>query len=825
MASTAVVSDSSADNPSGKPSFVVRISRKGKTPREVEFDSPRLLIGRDSGDIVLKDPGASARHAEIRFADGTVKLRDLGSTNGTWLGTRQITSETMVPGKLFTMGESTIELIAVRGTDPDGAATMLIRRPAAEAAGGAPLGTKAQQAPDSSYIVSGGATGGWLSGIASRARAVGQKLGELSPKTQRTLGISAVALAAIAGGMTLIGGDGKNRARGLESTTETTVKAVWFRGPAGPQASGGTTPSTVRISPNQQGGASVGVLEEFAGGAGNQWRTATWLAAFRASQLNGQSLTDYEFLVRTGGHIDGPSAGMLMTATMLAMLRGVEVRADTTMTGTINPDGSAGPVGGIVQKMAGAADDGITRFGFPMGSRNHRDLRTGGMVDLFAKGAELGLEVREIHDIFEAYEFLTGDQLERVSPIGDAEMELDAETAERLRNKIAKWTARVTAEIAGLKNATRGLGQLAERIRPLAAEADREFAQAESFARSDFLASAYESYVKAAVYAGMTKDAARFLEAARSNDIEAMVSQVEECATVKGKLTALLGEAELQAKRETGGGQINTLRSFQSAVIADSYQSMADNAYSTARRIRELQQQGKASAKQVEAVPELLFEAVTYYSVAETMIDVAEDQKDFGAEQGVTAPLDLAVIGRSAAAYGSAAGAVLQYLESLTIDDAAREAGIDRQTAKQRLAANDQEYLLASRAVRIAEGVSGKANEANMLRLAAGSMAFLKGASLVNKYYSLGGQVDQAGVLTLTNKKALSAQLDLARQLAREAAAKAKKHAGFVPVAARLAYQLGVARREGSDEDKLFALEAYWESAFWSELLAVSQQR
>ena len=78
------------------------------------------------------------------------------------------------------------------------------------------------------------------------------------------------------------------------------------------------------------------------------------------------------------------------------------------------------------------------------------------------------------------------------------------------------------------------------------------------------------------------------------------------------------------------------------------------------------------------------------------------------------------------------------------------------------------------------------------------------------------------GVLTLSNRKALSAQLELARQLAKEAAAKAKTAVGYVPVAARLAYQLGVARREGNDEDKLMALEAYWESAFWSELAANS---
>ena len=55
---------------------------------------------------------------------------------------------------------------------------------------------------------------------------------------------------------------------------------------------------------------------------------------------------------------------------------------------------------------------------------------------------------------------------------------------------------------------------------------------------------------------------------------------------------------------------------------------------------------------------------------------------------------------------------------------------------------------------------------------------------------------------------------------AREAAARAKAAAGFVPTAARLAYQSASARREGNDEDKLAALAAYWQSSFWSDLVA-----
>jgi hypothetical protein len=284
----------------------------------------------------------------------------------------------------------------------------------------------------------------------------------------------------------------------------------------------------------------------------------------------------------------------------------------------------------------------------------------------------------------------------------------------------------------------------------------------------------------------------------------------------------MLSEAELLAKRKTGGGQINTLRAYHSAVIAEAFLSMADNAVANVDKLLEARQKGTLKAEEQEKLPELMFGAITYYSITKTMIDVAEDQKDFGNEEGQGAPIAAESIGNFAAAYGSAAGAVLQYLESLTLEEAARDAGVDKGTLQNRLAANDENYLVAFRAVQLAEGITDQKTETNLLRLAAGSMAFLKGASLVNKYYSLGGTTDESGTLVLSNRKALSTQLDLARLLAREAAAKSKQVAGYVPVAARLAYQLGLAKREGDDEEKLAALESLWESAFWCELAASS---
>ncbi len=48
------------------------------------MESRTYIIGRE-GHIYINDPAVSKQHAEIQVINGEVYLRDLGSTNGTFL--------------------------------------------------------------------------------------------------------------------------------------------------------------------------------------------------------------------------------------------------------------------------------------------------------------------------------------------------------------------------------------------------------------------------------------------------------------------------------------------------------------------------------------------------------------------------------------------------------------------------------------------------------------------------------------------------------------------------------------------------------------------
>jgi hypothetical protein len=69
-----------------------------------------IVIGRGAdADIQLTDTGVSRRHAELSAEADGVSVKDLGSTNGTYVNGRRVTSALAVDGDRITVG--TTELV------------------------------------------------------------------------------------------------------------------------------------------------------------------------------------------------------------------------------------------------------------------------------------------------------------------------------------------------------------------------------------------------------------------------------------------------------------------------------------------------------------------------------------------------------------------------------------------------------------------------------------------------------------------------------------------------------------------------------------------
>ena len=95
----------------GTPTHVLVVDGSNKGER-AELDQAPILIGRGSDAAIrLDDDYVSTRHARIASSGDQWFVEDLGSTNGTYLGTRRLTQPAAVQtGSQIRIGKTTIEL-------------------------------------------------------------------------------------------------------------------------------------------------------------------------------------------------------------------------------------------------------------------------------------------------------------------------------------------------------------------------------------------------------------------------------------------------------------------------------------------------------------------------------------------------------------------------------------------------------------------------------------------------------------------------------------------------------------------------------------------
>ena len=80
------------------------------TGTEVVVDRGGMVIGRNAGaDISLPDDALSGVHAAIELGLAGFRIRDLGSTNGTFVNGSQVQATDLKNGDRITLGEHTLQ--------------------------------------------------------------------------------------------------------------------------------------------------------------------------------------------------------------------------------------------------------------------------------------------------------------------------------------------------------------------------------------------------------------------------------------------------------------------------------------------------------------------------------------------------------------------------------------------------------------------------------------------------------------------------------------------------------------------------------------------
>lgn len=531
----------------------------------------------------------------------------------------------------------------------------------------------------------------------------------------------------------------------------------------------------VKVVPNRSQTPSVNIV----GTAGEQWLPTLWRAAFVAAEATDSSLLDFEFSLRVDEAIDGPSAGLLTASTLIALLRGKQPLANTSMTGALNPDGSVGPVDDVLLRLREAATAGVKRFGFPSGSRQQLD-GAGAMVDLLTEGQRLGVTVKELGSLDDAYLFLTGEALPRPAPAKEPDMELwPAELA-----AVAKSSAQVKQQFETErelyeKSLTPAAASSVQQRLDRVAKQATDFEQSGDSVRALVVWSAALSMVRVgaelrvldAKDAGTVLAAVQRLEGSLDTERAEFRSDINVRFPHTTRANDLYAMDLLESIAPEGAEPAPGARSKQLSALSPSDPTFAR----LARQSLEELSQGREHVKNGRRFFDL------YIALPTVKEAPALDTE------------------RLSASYAAASAASYAALEPRLTADMRRDA-----TAAE----------LAGAGALVRDERDARA------RLVMAARQNVYSAYLVNTYSALGGSVDASGVFTVRNARALTTQLELARLRMLQSCGRAKREAKMIPLAARMRFLNARAAREGTDRQKSESLADLWIGSWWCELAA-----
>jgi hypothetical protein len=177
------------------------ILNQGMTGRSFDLNVERTTVGRvEDNTLQIPDPSVSSHHAEILLRGTEILVRDLNSTNGTFLNGEKISETVLQPGQVLRFGQ--VELKIDDGKPVGPPAPLPVSGAAAPAP--APAPAPAKKSVDGTMIIPRGVNLNDLGQSGSRPQSTNTAFAKKSNKANTYFIIGGVIVGLIIVGILIV---------------------------------------------------------------------------------------------------------------------------------------------------------------------------------------------------------------------------------------------------------------------------------------------------------------------------------------------------------------------------------------------------------------------------------------------------------------------------------------------------------------------------------------------------------------------------------------------------------------------------------------------
>jgi uncharacterized protein len=426
-------------------------------------------------------------------------------------------------------------------------------------------------------------------------------------------------------------------------------------------------------------------------------------------------------------------------------------------------------------------------------------------------GADAGVEVVEVADLYQAYPRLTGHDLPR--PEDDAAPTVPDDGYTKLKSAGDSMLAtydRAYAEFAALDPSIQaGAGTLP-------ADAAAQAQRARDLQVQALQGGAFFEASQAALIMQATSSTFRTMQDLIISGGSAITARLASASTTEGEFLAFLDQLGTYEPKTLADAEAlvtaygNAFDSYTLLLYASaSLQTVADN----------------IAAASYTSIDQLLADVLMpliYYDFARGNLAFAKAVFDIGRDNPgapLAADVDLDAI---SSFFRRAADADWAAFESGVIQTAAEARGVSNDVFRSRLSSVDTDVALAytaQQSVASIEGYLGEGSNAPYAAMGYGYANYARNAVLIEKYYNNGVLDENLQLVGVSSETILTAALDMGRtQTARGAGVLAAN--GTDPVLIAGAYEQAGVAREGDTADKFQAISQYAGAFVLSRILA-----